>query len=486
MGQEKDGLTVKKSEDFSEWYTQLMIKAELADIRYNVKGLPVYMHWSTKSMKKMYRIMENILENEGHEPILFPAMIPEQNFKLESEHVKGFIPEVFWVTEHGNNEKLEEKLALRPTSETAFYQMYALWIRSYRDLPFKRYQSGTVWRYETKATRPFFRTREVHWIETHNAFANEKDADNQVIKDMKTTEEFLVNKLAIPFIFFQRPQWDKFSGAVNSFAADALMPSGKVLQLPSTHFLGQKFSKAFNVKFMDKDKKEKYVYITCYGPAISRIYGALIALHGDDKGLILPFDIAPYHIVVVPILFDKTKTKVLKKADEILRRLNDYDIFMDKREEYTPGYKFNEWEMKGVPIRIEVGPNDLENKTFTIFRRDINKKYAIKEKDLEKEILKIKKEFTSNLIKKTEVEFKNNIKEAKNFEEMRNIIENEKIARVCFCSLDKEGENCATKIEKELGAFVRGKKVGKIEKPFRNCVICNKKSKEVVYVAKSY
>ena len=318
------GITVKKSDDFSEWYTQLVQKAELGDVRYNIKGLVVYMPWATKSIKKMYKLTEDILERKGHEPLIMPSLIPESNFKLEGEHVKGFAPEVFWVTEHGAGEKFEEKMALRPTSETALYQMYSLWIRSYKDLPFKRYQSCQVWRYEGKMTRPFFRGREFHWIEAHDVFATEKEALAQVKEDMETTKETLLEKFAIPFIFFQRPQWDKFAGAVNTYAADALMGSGKVLQLPSTHMLGQNFSKPFNVKFVDEKSEEKLAYITCYGPAISRIYGAMIALHGDDKGLVLPWDVAPKQIVIVPILFTDGKEEVLKKANELKEKLAGY------------------------------------------------------------------------------------------------------------------------------------------------------------------
>lgn len=480
------GITVKKADDFSEWFTQLLEKAELADVRYNIKGFPVYREWATKSMKKIYKLFEEALERKGHEPLIFPSLIPETNFKIESEHVKGFSPQVFWVTEHGaEGEKFEERYALRPTSETAFYQMYSLWIRSYKDLPFKRYQSCQVWRYEGKATRPFFRTREFYWIEAHDAFAREEDAKKQVIEDMETTKEVLLEKLAIPFIFFQRPEWDKFAGAVRSFAADALMPSGKVMQLPSTHFLGQNFSKPFNVKFADEDGKERFVWITCYGPAISRIYGALIALHGDDKGLVLPWDAAPLHIVIVPIFYEKNKEKVIKKCKEIKERLKGYETRLDDREDHTPGWKFNHWEMMGVPIRIEIGPKDIEKKTITIFRRDIDKKTTIKENSLLKEIERIKKEFTKNMIKKAELQFKESIVGARTISEIKKEIA-DKIVKVNWCSIGKDGEKCAEVIEKDVQASVRGKKVDEKEKAKGNCVICGRKANEIVYIARSY
>src|SRR3989344_7879956 len=236
------GLTVTKSEIFSEWYTQVIEKAELADIRYNIKGFLVFQPWSVISMEKMYRFLEKALQKKGHKPYFFPTLIPESNLKKETSHIQGFTPSVFWVTE-GGDKKLEERYAMRPTSETAFYQMFALWIRSYKDLPFKTYQRANVFRYETKATRPFLRSREFHWIESHCAFATEQEALQQVKEDMETTKEVLYNIFCIPFIFFKRPSWDKFAGAESTYAADVLNPDGKVIQQPSTHLLGINFSK---------------------------------------------------------------------------------------------------------------------------------------------------------------------------------------------------------------------------------------------------
>ncbi len=481
------GITVKKSEDFSEWFTQLVQKAELADIRYNIKGFTVFREWSVLTMKKMYSKMERALESKGHKPLIMPTLIPEQNFKVEAEHIKGFTPEVFWVTEHGNGKKFDERLALRPTSETAFYQMYSLWIRSYNDLPYKRYQSANVFRCEGKATRPFFRGREFLWIETHNAFANHEDAYKQVLEDMETTEEVLLNEYALPFIFFERPQWDKFPGAKKTFASDALMPSGKVIQLPSTHLLGQGFAKSFNVEFTDEKGEIQTPHLTCYGPAISRIYGAMIALHSDDKGLVLPFDLAPVQIVIVPILFDKTRDKVIKKCNELKKKLSKYIVEVDLREN-SSGWKFNQWELKGVPIRLEVGPKDLETKSVMLARRDKNKKEKIFEKDLVKTIDKIAKGFTSDLIKKAQKQFKDNIIEANTLKEIKKAIGQEKIVKICFCSMEKEGENCANKIKDDVTAEIRGTMVKKKETPKAEdkCVICGKKAQHYVYVAKSY
>ncbi|MEM1908933.1 MAG: aminoacyl--tRNA ligase-related protein, partial [Thermofilaceae archaeon] len=242
---------MKKEEDFSEWFSQVLSKADLIDLRYGVQGFIVHKPWAMRIIRQIYRMFEEELEKTGHEPVLFPLVIPEEYFEKEKEHVEGFKPEVFWVTEAGE-EKLERRLALRPTSETAFYSMYALWIQSWRDLPLKLYQSVSVYRYE-KATRPFIRGREFLWIETHCAFATREEALKQIREDMENTRRVLWEKLAIPFLFLRRPQWDKFAGAEDTYAADTVMPDGRVLQISSTHDLGQRFAKAFGITFMRED-----------------------------------------------------------------------------------------------------------------------------------------------------------------------------------------------------------------------------------------
>ncbi|MEK6891003.1 MAG: aminoacyl--tRNA ligase-related protein, partial [Nanoarchaeota archaeon] len=347
----------------------------------------------------------------------------------------------------------------------------------------KTYQRANVFRYETKATRPFLRSREFHWIEAHCAHATEEDAMKQVKEDMETTKEVLHDIYGLPFIFFKRPEWDKFAGAKHTFAADVLNPDGKVVQQPSTHLLNDSFAKAFDVKFKDKDEKEKYVHTTCYGPAISRIFASVIAVHGDDKGLRFPWKIAPIQVIIVPFSQDKN---VLKKIEEIKNELEKINVYTsiddsDKR----PGEKFYYWEMKGVPLRIEIGEKEIKSKELTIYRRDLDSKEKIKEKDLLKYIEKTSIEIDKNLTKQADKLFENNIKDAKTKSEIEKVIESGKIARCNFCSVEKSGEACAEIIEKETGAQVRGTKLEK-EKASGNCVICNKKATEVVYVARSY
>ncbi len=477
---------IDKKENFSRWFTEIIKTAELADIRYDVKGFLVFQPWSVLTMKKMYRHFEDVLQRKGHNPYIFPTVIPEENFNLEAKHVKGFTPEVFWVT-HGGNKKLNEKLALRPTSETAFYKMFSLWIRSYKDLPLKTYQRANVFRYETKATRPFLRSREFYWIEAHTANKNKKEAKKQVKEDMETTQEVMHDIFGLPFIFFERPHWDKFPGAESTFAADVLNPDGKVVQQPSTHLLGKNFSKPFNVTYKNKKGKEKYCHITCYGPAISRIFASVIIVHGDNKGLKFPWRIAPKQVVIVPINNTKKQIKMAEKIKEKLKN-EKIDTIIDK-EDIRPGEKFYFWEMKGVPLRIELGSKEIKKKEFTIYRRDTDKKKKVKEKKLVEEIKKLGKKYDKNLIKQADRLFNKRIKTIDKREDLIAALEGGKIARCGFCSLDSKGEKCAEMVEKEIGASIRGKKLRK-EKPKKNetdkCIICNKKANEVVYIAKEY
>jgi len=480
------GITVSKEEDFSGWYTELINKAELADIRYNIKGFVVYREWATITIKKMYAKYEKCMEDKGHMPLTMPSLIPESNFLLEADHVEGFAPEVFWVTEAGSSGKLAERLALRPTSETALYQMYSLWIRSYKDLPFKRYLSCQVWRYEGKATRPFFRGREFHWIEAHNVFATMEDAMDQVKEDMETTYQMLQDECCIPIIFFQRPEWDKFAGAIHTFAADALMGSGKVLQLPSTHLLGQNFAKPFNVKFIDKDGEEKYGYQTCYGPSQSRNYGAMIAYLGDNKGLILPFDLAPIQIIIVPIIYKGKEKIVLEKANEIFNILKErYIVKIDDSDE-SAGNKFYYWELKGVPIRIEIGPKDIENNQVVIVKRHDGQKFFVKENDLKEFIGNLADNYTKEIKEKSMIDFESQIEVAYEKDAAIEAINNGKIVCCGFCSIDLAGEHCAKVVEKDVGGFVRGKRVDEEKHEFATCLICGNPATCTVYIAKSY
>ena len=477
------GLTVKKQENFSEWYTQVLDKAELTDLRYSVKGFIVIRPWGAMILENMYKLYEEELQKRGHKPVFFPAVIPEKNFQKEASHVKGFKPEVFWL------EKLqgEEKIALRPTSEAAFYQMYSLWIRSYKELPLKLYQRANVFRYETKATRPLIRGREFYWIEAHNVFATKEQAENQIQEDIQMTEKIMHKKFGIPFLAMKRPEWDKFAGAIYTIGSDTLMPDGKFIQQPSTHLLGQNFSKSFNIKFKDKNKKEQYAWQTCYGPAISRILASIISIHGDDNGLIIPFCISPIQVIIIPIFNAKNKSIILKESKKIKEKLklNGIKAEIDLTEK-RPGEKYYKWELKGVAFRLEIGQKELKEKKLSLFTRDTRKRQAITINQLSK-LKELGAEFDKRLMLKADKFMKNKIIPCKTKQDVRRVIKDKKIAKVNFCSISKQGEKCAEYIEKELNAEIRGTLANKREKPIANkCVICGKQAKEVVYIGKSY
>jgi len=472
--------------DFSEWYNTIIKEAELCDIRYGVKGFVVFMPWSVMSMNKMYDMNECELQKKGHVPALFPALIPESYLMKESEHVEGFVPEAFWVTAAGDN-PLEEKLAMRPTSETAMYSMYSLWIHGLKDLPLKIYQRCQVWRYETKATKPFIRSREFYWIEAHDAFATKEEAEAQVKEDMETTESILHQEFCVPFLFFKRPQWDKFPGAVDTFGADTLMPDRRTLQLPSTHLLGQNFAKPFNVKYMDENEKEQYVWQTCYGPAISRIYAAIISVHGDEKGLVLPFDIAPIQIVIVPIYKKENEKEVLKKCSEIAKKLSEnYTVKLDNSED-TPGAKYNKWEMKGVPIRLEIGMRDIEKNAVMVFRRDTRKKESIPLDKIENEIEKIRKDIRKNLVEKADKWFDSQMEKAEDMEELGKKLETHGFVKIPFCTDGIDGKACAEVVKNDTHANMRGSLYGDKDKPKgKKCIACENDAKIYLYAARQY
>jgi prolyl-tRNA synthetase len=480
-------LDINKEQKFSDWYNTITKDAQLCDLRYHVKGFVVFMPWAVMSFKKMYSMYEEELERYEHVPALFPALIPEDYFLTESEHVEGFVPEVFWVTEAAGS-TLEPRLAMRPTSETAMYSMYSLWIHGVKDLPLKIYQSCQVWRHETKATKPFIRSREFHWIEAHNCFASEQDALNQVKEDMEMTDRIIHQRFGVPFLFFKRPQWDKFAGAVDTYAADTLMPDGRALQLPSTHNLGQNFSKAFGIKFTDEQGKDDHVWQTCYGPAISRIYAAVIATHGDNKGLILPIDLAPIQVVIVPIYKGENQELVrseCKKVEKLLKK--DFKVKFDDSDN-TPGFKYNEWEMKGVPIRLEIGPRDIENKSVMLVRRDLKEKKKVKVTDLNKEIPDTGNSILETLIERADSWFSKRMSRAKTLDELKKTIEKGNgFVRVPFCSDELNGKDCADIVKEACAANMRGSLYGSKEKPKgEKCVGCGNDATIYLYAARQY
>ena len=476
---------IDKGKNFSEWYNTVLYAADLVDSRYNVQGFVVHRPWSVKAFSRLYALFEAELEADGHEKVIFPTVIPEENFEKEKEHVEGFVPQVFWITEAGG-EKLSRKLALRPTSETAFYQMYSLWVQAESDLPLKLYQSCSVFRFEHE-TLPFIRGREFLWIETHDAFASKKQAEKQIETDVEIGKKIMTELLGVPLTVLQRPFWDKFPGADATFAYDVLMPDGRALQVGATHLLGQNFSKPFGIKYKKASGGEEFAWQTCFGPGIWRMLAAVVSVHGDGKGLAFPPAIAPLQVVIVPIFREENKKTVLQYARELKGELehNGFSAMVDERDK-TPGFKYNEWELKGVPLRVEVGEKELKQRQATLVRRDDREKKTVERRELASHAKQLLEKIMDSMRARAETELNSRIRQANNLEEVKKALE-KGYARVGFCSLEKDGTDCGKNLqEKTLGGKVRGRLFGVQEKPSGKCLVCGKKAGVVAYVARQY
>lgn len=476
---EQEGMSVKKSENFSKWYIEVVKKAGMAETS-PIEGCMVFTPNSYAIWENIQSYMNKFIRETGHSNAYFPLFIPERFLKKEAEHFSGFTPEVAWVTEGGSS-KLNERLAIRPTSETIMYHTFAKWIRSHRDLPLLINQWCNIVRWETKAAKPFLRNREFLWQEGHTAHATEKEAEEEVMKILNFYKDVMETQLAVPVISGVKTESEKFKGAVYTTTIEAMMPDGKALQMGTSHNLGQNFSKPFDISFLDNDKKKKYVWQTSWGVS-TRTIGALIMVHGDDKGLIVPPRVAPYQVVIIPIYkTDAEKKEVYKACERTKKELSDLRVMLDKREQYTPGFKFNEWELKGAPLRIEIGPKDVEKKQVTLVRRDKKDKTTLSEKDI-KNIGKILEEIQNDLFNKAKKFFDEHVFVAKNFDDFKKTIKGKiGFIKACWCG----SEECEASIKEETTATIRCVPFEK-EKLFSDCVYCGKKAKNVVYFAKSY
>ena len=476
------GVTVKKNEDFSEWYTQVILKSGLADYA-PVKGCMIFREDSYAIWERIQDIFNEKIKATGHKNVYFPLLIPESFLKRESEHFAGFVPEVAWVTQGGDT-SLEEKLAIRPTSETIMYATYAKWIRSWRDLPLKLNQWNSVVRWETKATRLFLRTREFLWQEGHTAHATEKEADHEALEILNAYKDVIERYLAVPVLEGKKTDMEKFAGALYTLTLEAMMPDGKALQMGTSHQLGQNFSKVFNIRFLDQNEEEQNVWQTSWGFS-TRTIGALVMLHGDNKGLVLPPKVAPTQAVIIPIPYKSIDTEeITTKAKELHERLQKVGIsaVLDDRKEYTPGWKFNEWEMKGVPVRIEIGPRDLKRQQVIMVRRDTSEKMAIEDKQIETAIARLLEDIQSNLFNRARKALQENTITVKSYGEFKETLEKKGgFVRASWCS----DQNCEEKIKEETGATIRIVPFKK-EEPFAKCIYCEGQAKEVVYFARSY
>ena len=475
------GLTVKKSEDFNEWYNQVVLKADMIDYSL-VSGCIILKPNSYSIWEKIQKIFDEKIKKSGHKNCYFPMFIPESLLKKEAEHVEGFNPEVAWVTRAGGTE-LTERLAIRPTSETIMYESYAKWIRSWRDLPLLLNQWNSVVRWEFKHAKPFLRTREFLWQEGHTVHATKEDAEREVMQQLFEYVDLIENCMAIPVIAGKKTDKEKFAGADYTTTVEAFMPDGKALQMGTSHLLGQNFAKVFGIKFLDKDEQEKFAWQTSWGLS-TRTIGAIVMVHGDDKGLVLPPRVAPVQIIIIPIVFKENKEKVIEKAREILKKLKlkNYNVELDYRDSYTPGWKFNEWELKGIPLRIEIGPKDVEADQLVIVRRDTNEKQTIKTKDLEKKVEQILNDIQDSLFKKAKEYLTKSIVEVHNFNDFLNAIKNKKMAKAMFCGQNACEDDIKDKTE---GATCRC--IPFEQKPAKgHCVQCGKEAKFWAIFGKGY
>ena len=477
MKKEEKGITIKKSEDIAEWYSQVCLKSDLADYG-TVKGTIVikpngYAIW--QAIQDYFN--ENIVKKTNTKNAYFPLFIPESFFKKESEHAEGFTPEVAWLDKEVTGEG--ERLAIRPTSETIMYDSYSKWIRSWRDLPLKINQWCNVVRWETQATKLFLRSREFLWQEGHCVYETEEECKKDTINYIKLYQKLCKDLLALPTIIGKKTDKEKFAGAKTTYTIEAFMPDGKALQCGTSHELGQGFAKAFNIKFIDKNEKSQTPWQNSWGLS-TRLIGALVMTHSDDKGLILPPKIADNKVVVVPILIGD-KEKILKKSEEIIKELKKFNPIFDNREEYTPGWKYNEWELKGIPIRVEIGPKDLEKKQVMLKRRDSDEKIAVKISDLKKEIENQINKMQEELYEKANTFLQSNITKTNNFEELKKLIKARKIVLTNFC-----GERLCEEEIKEKTGGASSRCIPFDSKPKGKCINCNKEAKYETYFSKSY
>ncbi len=474
----EERMKTKKSENFGKWYLEVIAKSDVVDERVPMKGsnvlLPTGMEMWHTTMDKLDELLKRI----GVQNYYFPLFIPEKLLKKEAAHFKGFIPEVAWVTMAGKT-RLKEKMAVRPTSEIIMYEMFKLWIHSYKDLPLKVNQYVNIVRWDTKMTKPLLRDREFLWHETHSAHATEKEADEEVKKALEVYSRLIRDMLALDYLVLDRPEWDKFHGAEQTIALDAVMPDGKTLQIGTVQNLGQKFSQAIGIKFLDEKGNKRLPYQLSYGVS-TRLLGAVVGIHGDDRGLIIPPAIAPLQAVIVPIYTGETKAAVMQKCGEVLGKLEEMDfrVHLDSREQFTPGYKFHEWELKGVPVRIEIGPKDIEKAQVTLVRRDFLERIAVPEDKLEEHLLETMDSIGFQLQKRATVL---HIEDAGTLKEIKRHAA-EGFVRIDFCMR----ELCAKKLKNKMQLSVRGTLFGKHEAPGKSCAVCSKPAKAKVYLARAY
>jgi len=472
-------LTTRK-ENYSEWYNQVIQRAELADYA-PVRGCMVVRPHGWALWENIQQSLDKRFKATGHVNAAFPLLIPMSFLEKEKEHVEGFSPELAVVT-IGGGEKLEEPLVIRPTSETIIGYMYSKWIKSYRDLPVLINQWGNVVRWEMR-TRLFLRTLEFYWQEGHTAHATRKEAEEETLRMLETYTRFAIDEAAVPVIPGRKSATEKFAGAVHSYSIEAMMGDTKALQAGTSHLLGQNFAKAFNIQFSDENNNLQYCWTTSWGLS-TRFIGAIIMTHGDDQGLILPPKLAPIQVVIVPIYkSDEERAKVMPMVETLKSSLSDLRIKVDDRNEVTPGFKFNDWEMRGVPLRLEVGPKDVEKNSVMAARRDIpgrEGKSFLPMEQIYKSVGDLLSDIQSSLYKRA-VEFRDaHIHEPKDYEDLKTIVE-DGWAYSWWCG----DPACEAKVKEDTKATTR---CIPLDQPGGKgqCIVCGKEATEKVHFSRAY
>ncbi len=463
------------NENFAQWYTDVVLKTELVDYG-PVKGTMVIRPYGYAIWENIQKDMDRRFKEAGSKNAYFPLLIPMSFFTKEAEHVEGFAPEVAVVT-HAGGAKLEEPLAIRPTSETVIGTMYAKWIQSYRDLPMIMNQWCNVMRWE-KTTRPFLRTSEFLWQEGHTVHATEEEAMEETVKMLNVYREFMEETLAMPVFTGRKTDKEKFAGAAVTLGLEAMMLDGKSLQVGTSHYLAQNFSKAFEIKFLDKDSKQKYGYTTSWGTS-TRMIGGVIMAHGDQRGLVLPPRIAPIQVIIVPVAAHKGG--VIEKAKEIENALIKAGIRAETDvRDMSPGWKFNEWEMKGVPLRIEIGPRDIENNQAVLVRRDKNEKQFESIDNLSVLIPDLLETIQKDMFLKSKANRDARIVEADSLEGILNGVDGKNFVKAGWCGC----RECEDKVKETASATARV--MCDEDGVPEVCAICGKPAKHKVIFARAY
>ncbi|MDA4124154.1 MAG: proline--tRNA ligase [Thaumarchaeota archaeon] len=476
----QEGLTAKKGTDFDEWYTQVILKSEVADYS-PVSGCMVF-------RPSGYAIWENIqsaadaeFKRIGIQNSYFPLFIPERLLKKEAEHVKGFSPEVAWVTQAGKS-TLDERLAVRPTSETVMYEVVKRWIRSWRDLPLRLNQWNNVVRWEFKHPTPFLRSREFLWNEGHTIFATKEEADAERDEILGIYRMVTEDYLALPGLVGRKTDSEKFAGAEATYSIEHLLPDGKAIQGPDFHSDGQRFSKAFDIVFVDEEGEKQFAWQNTWAISTREI-GVMLAVHSDDKGAVVPPKLAALQIVVVPIVNEENKESILKEAKAFSKDLAArWRTRLDDRDHLTPGRKFNEWELRGVPLRIEFGPRDLKAKQAVLVRRDTGAKRTVAIDLLGKEVDKELGDIQSNLLARARAFLESHTVEAGSMEELERLIAGKGgIVRVAWCGK----KSCEDKMKDRAGGKILSIPLDQ-KPPKAKCVSCGEKAESTANYAKSY